>query len=66
MTSLKDNQLITPAPKDNIERKRQLSDICDSTGVSPELKRQIISQGSNLTMPSDDATELEWHKTVYT
>ena len=65
MTSLKDNQLITPAPKDNIERKRQLSDICDSTGVSPELKRQIISQGSNLTMPSDDATELEWHKTIY-
>ena len=47
-----------------------MSDGSETTGVSPELKRYAVSlgssMGSSLTMPSDEATELEWNRTIFT
>ena len=46
------------------QRKRQLSDISESTGESPDAKR-ILKQLKKISMPPDDATELEWNKTIF-
>ena len=60
-----DHNMKTPLSKDQNERKRPLSEGSDPTGVSPELKKLILNRGSKFTMPSDDATELEWNKIIY-
>ena len=45
-------------------RKRILSDQSEATGHSPDTKKVIMSRG-RVSMPSDDATELEWNKTLF-
>jgi hypothetical protein len=42
--------------------KRKQPDKTESTGQSPDAKRLVMSR---LPMPSDDATELEWNKTLF-
>ena len=45
-------------------RKRILSDQSEATGHSPDTKKVIMSRG-RVSMPSDDAPELEWNKTLF-
>ena len=67
MASAETTEVQTETLNKGEQRKRMFSDMSDkseSTGVSPEVKRQTFNI-KRLTMPSDDATVLEWHKTIF-
>lgn len=54
----------TPSTEDNGQRKRQRSDTSEQTGVSPDVKK-LFEDRSKVAMPADDASELEWNKTLF-
>ena len=55
----------TTAMADPIEqRKRGLSDNAEPTGVSPDTKRPVMER-IRIEMPPDDASTLEWHKSIF-
>ena len=54
---------VTPAKHDSTKQcKRQLPSTDESTGLSPEFKKQVRSK---VSMPSKEASVLEWNQAIF-